>query len=72
MAGRTRILVTNAIQYLPKCDYIIMLDENTIVHQGTYAELKAANIDFLEISNEAQSSRMSSEAPALTTEKGKQ
>ena len=56
MAGRTRILVTNATQYLHKCDYVIVLDNNTIAHQGTYDELKKANIDFTALLTEADGS----------------
>ena len=36
LKGKTRILVTNATQYLHKCDYIIILENQTISHQGTY------------------------------------
>ncbi|KAK8811416.1 hypothetical protein WA158_003150 [Blastocystis sp. Blastoise] len=46
--GKTRILVTNALQYLPKCDYIVLLGDNTIEAQGTWEELKAMNINILE------------------------
>ena len=52
MEGRTRILVTNATQYLHKCDYIIVLENQTISHQGTYAELKAQNIDLMALLTE--------------------
>ncbi|KAK8793382.1 hypothetical protein WA158_004741 [Blastocystis sp. Blastoise] len=46
--GKTRILVTNALQYLPKCDYIVLLGDNTIEAQGTWEELKAMNINILD------------------------
>ena len=52
MEGRTRILVTNATQYLHKCDYIIVLENQTISHQGTYAELKEQNIDLMALLTE--------------------
>ncbi|KAK8803750.1 hypothetical protein WA158_001444 [Blastocystis sp. Blastoise] len=45
--GKTRILVTNALQYLPKCDYIVLLGDNCIEAQGTWEELKSQNIDVL-------------------------
>ena len=56
MAGRTRILVTNATQYLHKCDYIIVLENQTISHQGTYEELKAQNIDLMALLTEEDGS----------------
>ncbi len=56
MKGRTRILVTNATQYLHKCDYVIVLENNTIAHQGTYEELKAANIDLMALLTEEDGS----------------
>ncbi|KAK8809647.1 hypothetical protein WA158_000590 [Blastocystis sp. Blastoise] len=46
MAGKTRILVTNAVQYLSKCDKIIVLNDNKIEAQGTFDEIKAMNIDI--------------------------
>ena len=54
MQGRTRILVTNATQYLHKCDYIIVLENQTISHQGTYTELKEQNIDLISLLVEAR------------------
>ena len=56
MKGRTRILVTNATQYLHKCDYIIVLENQTIAHQGTYEELKAQNIDLMTLLTEEDGS----------------
>ncbi|KAK8805917.1 hypothetical protein WA158_002573 [Blastocystis sp. Blastoise] len=48
LTGKTRILVTNALQYLPKCDYIVLLGDNCIEAQGTWEELKSMNINILE------------------------
>ena len=56
LEGRTRILVTNATQYLHKCDYIIVLENQTISHQGTYEELKAQNIDLMALLTEEDGS----------------
>ncbi|GAA5855654.1 hypothetical protein JCM8547_001633 [Rhodosporidiobolus lusitaniae] len=41
LAGRTRILVTHALHFLPRVDYIICLDHGKISQEGTYAELIA-------------------------------
>ena len=56
LKGKTRILVTNATQYLHKCDYIIVLENQTISHQGTYEELKAQNIDLMALLTEEDGS----------------
>ena len=39
MAGSTRVLVTNALHFLPRCDYIYVLKDETIAEEGTYHEL---------------------------------
>jgi ABC-type multidrug transport system fused ATPase/permease subunit len=41
LAGRTRILVTHALHFLPHVDHIITVDNGRIVEQGTYDELIA-------------------------------
>ena len=64
MKGRTRILVTNATQYLHKCDYIIVLDNQTIAFQGTFDELKAHNIDLLVLSEDDDASSSQSPFPS--------
>ena len=48
--------MTNATQYLHKCDYIIVLENQTISHQGTYEELKAQNIDLMALLTEEDGS----------------
>ena len=40
LKDKTRILVTNAMQYVSSCDKVIILDQGEIVHQGSYEELK--------------------------------
>jgi ABC-type transport system involved in cytochrome bd biosynthesis fused ATPase/permease subunit len=37
--GKTRILVTHALHFLPQVDYIITMLDGRIVERGTYAEL---------------------------------
>ncbi|EFI26687.1 ATP-binding cassette [Coprinopsis cinerea okayama7 len=41
LAERTRILVTHSLQVLDKLDYIYVLDNGTVIEQGTYTELVA-------------------------------
>lgn len=41
LKGKTRLMVTNHIEYLPYCDKIILLDQGKIAFQGSYEELKS-------------------------------
>ncbi|KAK9896913.1 hypothetical protein P389DRAFT_194562 [Cystobasidium minutum MCA 4210] len=41
LAGKTRILVTHALHFLPYVDNIITIDNGQVVEQGTYTELMA-------------------------------
>lgn len=36
---QTRLLVTNAIKYLPEVDFIVVLKNGAVVESGTYDEL---------------------------------
>ncbi|ELP91552.1 multidrug resistance protein, putative [Entamoeba invadens IP1] len=38
---KTRVLITQTFQYLPECDYIYVMKNNTFVEQGTFEELHA-------------------------------
>lgn len=46
LAGKTRILVTHALHFLPNVDYIITLEDGHISETGTYQELKDKNGAF--------------------------
>lgn len=39
LRDRTRILVTNAIDFLDRADHIVMMDQGKIKAQGSYQEL---------------------------------
>ncbi|BGP39125.1 hypothetical protein JCM10450v2_003079 [Rhodotorula kratochvilovae] len=41
LGGKTRVLVTHALHFLPRVDYIICLDHGKITQEGTYADLIA-------------------------------
>lgn len=47
MNCRTRILVTNAVQFLSRCDYVVVLGKGGIAFKGTFADLKKQDIPFL-------------------------
>ena len=59
--GKTRILVTHALHFLPQVDYIYTMAEGKIGEHGTYADLMAANGDFAHFVNEFGSKESESE-----------
>eukprot|EP00095_Tigriopus_kingsejongensis_P003830 maker-scaffold2698_size13172-snap-gene-0.3 protein:Tk03830 transcript:maker-scaffold2698_size13172-snap-gene-0.3-mRNA-1 annotation:"multidrug resistance-associated protein 1 isoform x4" len=46
LEGKTRVLVTHGITYLPKTDHIIVLKEGRISEQGSYQQLVHQKGDF--------------------------
>ena len=46
LRNKTRLLVTHATQFLPRCDRIVLLAKGKIVDQGTYQEVYDANPAF--------------------------
>ncbi|GAA5846361.1 hypothetical protein JCM9279_001345 [Rhodotorula babjevae] len=46
LAGKTRILVTHGLQYLPQADSVVVMENGRIVEQGTYAELVTSGSSF--------------------------
>ena len=47
-----RILVTHAIQYLPECDHVVCIRDNTIQEQGSYSALIASSGPFAQFVND--------------------
>lgn len=39
LAGKTRVLVTQALHFLPQVDHVIVINDGTVVEQGSYAQL---------------------------------
>ncbi|KAA6363711.1 MAG: ABC transporter: Multidrug resistance-associated protein, ATP binding protein, partial [Streblomastix strix] len=46
LKGKTRMLMTNQLQYIDRADNIILLNKGRIIAQGTSAQLKEQGIDF--------------------------
>ncbi|CAI5503205.1 unnamed protein product, partial [Closterium sp. Naga37s-1] len=46
LAGRTRIMVTNQLHFLPAVDWVVMVEGGRIAEQGPYAQLKASAPKF--------------------------
>ncbi|XP_055346997.1 multidrug resistance-associated protein 1-like [Paramacrobiotus metropolitanus] len=49
LAGKTRILVTHGISFLPQTDLVVVIDEGTISEVGTYQELLQKKGAFAEV-----------------------
>jgi ABC-type multidrug transport system ATPase subunit len=46
VSGKTRILVTHALHFLPQVDYIYTIVDGRIAERGTYTELMESNGEF--------------------------
>jgi ATP-binding cassette subfamily C (CFTR/MRP) protein 1 len=47
LAGKTRLLVTHHSQFLPRCDYVIILDTHgRVIVNGSYREITHSGIDI--------------------------
>eukprot|EP00760_Papus_ankaliazontas_P035045 PhM_4_TR7594/c0_g1_i4/m.47713 len=54
LKDRTRVLVTNQLQYLPRADWIIVLKNGLVADQGTYQQLVANSDVFAEFTRYTQ------------------
>ncbi|KAF2073022.1 hypothetical protein CYY_005668 [Polysphondylium violaceum] len=45
MQGKTRILVTHQLQFIPSADHIVVVQDGNLI-QGTYSQLQQLGIDF--------------------------
>ncbi|PRP86346.1 ATP-dependent bile acid permease [Planoprotostelium fungivorum] len=62
LAGKTRILVTHQLQFLPSVDSIAVMSKGQIAHRATYQQLMSAGIDFSSIV-EHQNARLRQQQP---------
>jgi ATP-binding cassette subfamily C (CFTR/MRP) protein 1 len=46
LKGSTRVLVTNALQYLPQADQVVVMEGGAVREVGTYAALREKGTDF--------------------------
>ena len=49
MKGSTRVVVTNALHFLPECDKIYVIDNQTTAECGTYQQLISSKSNFSSI-----------------------
>jgi ABC-type multidrug transport system ATPase subunit len=67
--GKTRILVTHALHFLPQVDYILTMVDGHIAEQGTYAELMSSNGEFSKFVTEFGSKEEATDKEEETIEK---
>jgi ABC-type methionine transport system ATPase subunit len=67
--GKTRVLVTHALHFLPQVDYILTMVDGHIAERGTYAELMSSNGEFSKFVKEFGSKEEAKDEEKETTEK---
>ena len=53
--------MTNALNFLPKCDHVIVIDQGQIVESGTYHELKSGQSKFSNLLREFTGSEINND-----------
>jgi len=56
-SGKTRVLVTHALHFLPEVDYIYVISNGRIVEQGTYSVLMTDGLEFSKFMKEFGTSK---------------
>jgi len=46
LKDKTRILITHQLQFLPKVDHIVVMDNGSVKHQGNFTQLMQDGIDL--------------------------
>ncbi|KAK3285585.1 hypothetical protein CYMTET_6817 [Cymbomonas tetramitiformis] len=46
LRSKTRVLVTNALQFLSHADQVVVMDKGRICEKGTYTDLMSSGLDF--------------------------
>ena len=57
LSGKTRVLVTHALHFLPQVDYIYVIADGLLAEQGTYLNLMSQNGEFSKFISEFGSSK---------------
>ena len=68
LAGKTVLLATHQLQFAPRCDLLLLMEDGRIVEQGTYNDLQRKGFDFSAIVKDAHTEeRRSSSSSSSTT-----
>jgi hypothetical protein len=70
LRGKTRVLVTHQLQYLnkPEVNHIIVIKDNTVVEQGSFAELSQAGGEMHRLMMDFGGGQSNADAAAIVTE----
>ncbi|CAI7761253.1 unnamed protein product [Closterium sp. NIES-53] len=63
LQGKTRVFVTNQLNYVPQADLIAVVDKGTVVEQGTYKELMSQGGMFARLMLESGSHKHTNDSP---------
>lgn len=69
LAGKTRILSTHALHFMPLADHILCMENGAIVERGTYAELIADDGTFARLARDFGGNRDSADSETVMREK---
>ena len=70
LSDKTIVLVTHAIQYLPSCDSILVMDKGKIVESGQYAELLATGTHMKKLVDIFSEEEIAGDAEGPSEQKG--
>lgn len=68
MGRRTRVLITNQLQFLPQCDRVVVMDKGAIAFVGTYEELQRSGPDLTGIAKREEEEEEETPADAAQVE----
>lgn len=71
LRGKTRILVTHQVHFLPKCDRIVVIENGKLLATGSYQEIQAQGIDFSTLVVEPDAAATSTAPKSSAEEDGK-
>ena len=69
LKGKTIILVTNALQFLPQADHIVWMEEGLIKAQGTYPQLVSMGLEIADLAHIEEEEEVEEESAAEVKEK---
>ncbi|VVC26208.1 Hypothetical protein CINCED_3A017920 [Cinara cedri] len=66
LGEKTCILITHQIQYLTSVDQIVLMDNATVLAEGSYQELQDSNLDFTKLLGSSEETIIESENESIT------
>jgi hypothetical protein len=70
LAGTTRVLVTHHVQYLRRCDQVLVMDKGSVVASGSFDDLLAAQVPAVLEVVDAEHAREAADQAAQAAQAG--